>query len=58
MEQKGFWFSRQSGSHAIYVNDEGLRTTVPIYGKKDLGTGLLSQIMKDPGLKNDGLGNA
>ena len=58
MEQKGFWFSRQSGSHAIYVNDKGLRTTVPIHGKKDLGTDLLSQIMKDTGLKNDGLGNA
>ena len=58
LEQKGFRFSRQSGSHAIYVNDEGLRTTVPIHGKKDLGTGLLGQIMKDTGLTNDDLGNA
>ncbi|GAB4038185.1 type II toxin-antitoxin system HicA family toxin [Spirosoma jeollabukense] len=50
LEQKGFSFSRQSGSHAIYINDEGLRTTIPIHGKKELGIGLLKQIMKDTGL--------
>ena len=49
-EQKGFSFSRQSGSHAIYISDEGLRTTIPIHGKKELGIGLLKQIMKDTGL--------
>ncbi|MVM31825.1 addiction module toxin, HicA family [Spirosoma sp. HMF4905] len=34
LAQKGFSFSRQSGSHAIYIDDEGLRTTIPIHGKK------------------------
>ncbi len=58
LEKKGFRFSRQSGSHAVYINDEGLRTTVPIHGKKELGIGLLRQIMKDTGLSIDDLENA
>jgi predicted RNA binding protein YcfA (HicA-like mRNA interferase family) len=58
LEQKGFQFSRQSGSHAIYINDEGLRTTVPIHGKKELGIGLLRQIMKDAGLSSNDIENA
>ena len=41
LEQKGFSFSWQSGSRAIYISEEGLRTTVPIHGKKELGIGLL-----------------
>ena len=45
--------SRQSGSHALYPNKEGIKVTVPIHGKKDLGKGLLKQIMKDVGLTNE-----
>ena len=55
LEKKGFVFSRQSGSHAIYKNAEGTKVTVPIHGKKDLGKGLLKQIMKDAGLTNEDL---
>ncbi len=58
LAQKGFFFSRQSGSHAIYINEEGLRTTVPIHGKKELGTGLLKQIMKDTGISIEDLEKA
>jgi predicted RNA binding protein YcfA (HicA-like mRNA interferase family) len=58
LERKGFRFSRQNGSHAIYINDEGQRTTVPVHGKKELGIGLLKQIMKDTGLSIDDLENA
>ncbi|MBP9096110.1 MAG: type II toxin-antitoxin system HicA family toxin [Ignavibacteria bacterium] len=47
LEKKGFHFSRQSGSHAIYKNSSGRRTTVPIHPGKIIGKGLLSQIMKD-----------
>jgi predicted RNA binding protein YcfA (HicA-like mRNA interferase family) len=53
LEKKGFKFSRQSGSHAIYLDDHGTRVTIPIHGKKDLGKGLLKQIMKDSGLTNE-----
>ena len=55
LEKKGFTFSRQSGSHAIYSNLNGIGVTVPIHGKKDLGKGLLKQIIKDAGLSNDDL---
>lgn len=58
LEDKGFRFSRQNGSHAIYISDEGQRTTVPVHGKKELGVGLLKQIMKDAGLSTDDLENA
>ncbi len=34
LEKKGFVFSRQSGSHAIYIDKNGTRVTVPIHGKK------------------------
>ncbi len=53
LEKKGFTFSRQSGSHAIYSNANGVKVTVPIHGKKDLGKGLLKQIMKDAGLSTE-----
>ena len=55
VEQKGFFFSRQTGSHAIYINNEGIRLTIPIHGKKDLGKGLLKQILADARLSVDEL---
>lgn len=53
LEQKGFTFSIQSGSHAIYANTNGIKVTVPVHGKKDIGKGLLKQIMKDAGITNE-----
>lgn len=50
LEINGFFFSRQSGSHAIYINSNGKRVTIPIHGKKDIGKGLLKQILKDADL--------
>ena len=47
INKKGFEKVRQSGSHAIFRNDDGRRVTVPIHGSKDLGRGLLKQIMRD-----------
>jgi predicted RNA binding protein YcfA (HicA-like mRNA interferase family) len=49
LNRKGFMLSRQSGSHAIYRHLDGRRTTVPIHPGRDLGKGLLRQIMKDTG---------
>ena len=57
LEKKGFSFSRQTGSHANYINDEVTRVTVPIHGKKDLGKGLLKQILADANIKLDNLKN-
>jgi predicted RNA binding protein YcfA (HicA-like mRNA interferase family) len=47
LEKKGFLFSRQNGSHAIYKNKDNVRVTVPIHGKKDIAIGTLSQILDD-----------
>jgi len=47
LDGKGFVKVRQSGSHAIFRHPDGRRTTVPIHKKRDLGRGLLRQIMKD-----------
>lgn len=50
LEKNGFDRVRQSGSHAIYRHPDGRRTTVPIHGKRDLGRGLVRQILNDTGL--------
>lgn len=50
LEKNGFTRVRQSGSHAIYRHPDGRRTTVPIHGKRDLGRGLVRQILNDTGL--------
>jgi predicted RNA binding protein YcfA (HicA-like mRNA interferase family) len=44
---------RQWGSHAVFIHPDGRRTTVPIHGKRDLGKGLLRQIMRDAELTVD-----
>ena len=47
LNKKGFVQVRQSGSHAIFKHANSRRTTVPVHSSKDLGKGLLRQIMKD-----------
>ena len=48
LKRKGFYPVRQSGSHIIVENGEGLWTSIP--RKKELGKGLLLQIVADCGL--------
>ena len=50
LKRRGFALDRQSGSHAIFIHPDGRRTTVPIHGRRDLGKGILHQIMKDADL--------
>jgi len=57
LERKGFFKVRQSGSHAIFRHSNGLRTTVPIHSSKDLGIGLLRQIMRDAEITEEELRN-
>jgi len=45
LRRKGFYPVRQSGSHIIVENGEGLWTSIP--KKKELGKGLLLQIVAD-----------
>lgn len=49
--QHGFTFARQSGSHAIFKNDqENRKVVVPIHSK-DIPKGTLHAILKDAGIK-------
>lgn len=41
----GFEFRDQSGSHAVYVHQDGRKTTIPIHPKETIGIGLLTKII-------------
>lgn len=47
LEHCGFSLSRQDGSHQIFKNAEGKRTTVPFHGSKILHPKVLKSILKD-----------
>ena len=53
LEEKGFKFIRQKGSHRLYKKDE-LRVTVP-YHNKDLKPGTLQSILRQSGIKKEEL---
>jgi len=48
LRKKGFYATRQSGSHIIIENGQGMWTAIP--RKNELGKGLLLQIISDCGL--------
>ena len=50
LEQIGFYFKRQTGSHKIYKNKEGKRATVPFHSGKILHPKVLSTILRDANL--------
>ncbi len=50
LQNEGFVFVRQSGSHAIYRKSGYKNAIVPIHSK-DIPTGTLHSILKDAGLK-------
>ena len=50
LEQIGFAFARQSGSHKIYRNSDGKRVTIPFHGGKILHPKILSSIIRDADL--------
>lgn len=47
IEKMGFSFSRQSGSHKIYKNENGQRITIPFHSGKILHPKLLKSILRD-----------
>jgi len=51
----GFEIVRQSGSHVILKHPDGRRATIPVHAGRDLGKGLLRQIMRDANLTVDNL---
>jgi len=50
LKRKGFRLVRQSGSHMIFRNDEGVRVTVPYHSGEMLHPKLLKRIMEDAGV--------
>ncbi|HUW68127.1 MAG TPA: type II toxin-antitoxin system HicA family toxin [Candidatus Nanoarchaeia archaeon] len=53
VEKLGFRFSRQSGSHIIYKNDEGKRVTIAYHSGKILHPKVVKNILVDAGLSVD-----
>jgi predicted RNA binding protein YcfA (HicA-like mRNA interferase family) len=53
VEKLGFRFSRQSGSHKIYKNDEGKRVTIAYHSGKILHPKVVKSILADAGLSVD-----
>jgi predicted RNA binding protein YcfA (HicA-like mRNA interferase family) len=51
LEQNGFVFTRQSGSHAIFKHPISKRRVVLPIHSRDIPTGTLHAILKDAGLK-------
>ncbi|MBI4826539.1 MAG: type II toxin-antitoxin system HicA family toxin [Nitrospirae bacterium] len=50
LEKAGFSFSRQSGSHKIYKNNEGKRTTIPYHSGKIIHPKTLKSILREANL--------
>ena len=47
LKKKGFILVRQSGSHMIFRNKEGIRVTVPFHSGKELHPKIVKSIIKD-----------
>lgn len=50
LKSKGFYISRQSGSHMILHHDSAKRVVLPIHSK-DLKPGTLASILKQAGIE-------
>ena len=46
LEKLGFKKIYGKGSHVRFKHDDGRRTVVPVHGNEDLGSGLLTAILK------------
>ncbi|MBP5974993.1 type II toxin-antitoxin system HicA family toxin [Brasilonema sp. CT11] len=53
IEQLGFYFDRQKGSHAIYKDSHGRRVVVPIHAGKDLKQGTFMGMIQDIGIDKE-----
>ena len=47
LEEKGFWKSRQKGSHIFFRHSDGRTATVPVHKGEDLGKGMVGKILRD-----------
>ncbi|PIR46628.1 MAG: hypothetical protein COV07_03090 [Candidatus Vogelbacteria bacterium CG10_big_fil_rev_8_21_14_0_10_45_14] len=49
-EKNGFVFTRQTGSHKIFRNAQGIRLTIPVHDSKIIHPKLIKQVLIDLGL--------
>ena len=47
LRRAAFEVARVRGSHHLLVHSDGRRTIVPVHSGETIGTGLLSQILRD-----------
>ena len=47
LKKRGFVLTRQSGSHKIFKNKDGVRVTVPFHGAKVLHPKVVKSILRD-----------
>ena len=50
LKKHGWKVLRIQGSH-VRLGKDGLRTSVPVHGSRDLGKGLLAEIARQTGVK-------
>ena len=55
LQKLGFDVARIKGSHHILIHADGRRTVVPVHSGEDIGTVLLSQIIRDCQITRDEL---
>ncbi len=55
LQKAGFSVARIKGSHHILLHSDGRRTVVPVHSSENIGSGLLSQILRDCKLTKDQL---
>jgi len=46
IENLGFKFDHQTGSHLVYKHSDGRKTTIPHHAGEEIGPGLLNKIIK------------
>ena len=55
IETKGFFLSRQSGSHMIFYNAKGIRITIPKHASKIIHPKILKNILRDAEIEEGSL---
>ncbi len=53
LSKLGFRIVRKRGSHVVLKHSDGRLTVVPVHAGEDIGTGLLTKIIKDTGLPKE-----
>lgn len=56
LEKQGYEIVRQSGSHRIFRNQEGIRVTLPVHSGKIIHPKILNKIAEDTGIALDKFG--